>query len=543
MIDKAGNIGSGYSIQSGEGRTKFKPKHPGSDDVKQSSRDTYTHTQENSERCLIIPSVELKEKQGGRSIFKAAEAEIKKMDVRIDEKLPLLRGYVAELDSSKKDKLAEAGYIIVSDKPRKFLPGNPYQKVPVETEKLNTSVKTEESHEIKERAKLEGPRFDTPLCRQYDGKGITIAVIDTGIHPHPDFNTPDNRIVAFVDFVKGIKVPYDDDGHGTHVAGDAAGNGTLSEGVYQGSAPAANIAALKVLGKNGEGTTSDIIKAITWCIKNKKKHNIRVINMSLGDTAREDYWNDPINQAVQRAYQAGIVVCAAAGNEGPGPRTVGTPGDSPYAISVGAVDDRNTPDKSDDFITEFSSRGPTPGGLIKPDIVAPGEAIIAPMAPNTASETDSRECTRLMETLKWMSSLPDKALGNIPAETLKSLDFSAETIERWQKSPAHARKEIQRIYKNMESSLIYDDAYLAMPGTSMATPIVSGVVAKMLHANPDLTPGQVAEILKKSADKLPGDVPREDQGHGMIDPEEAIQMSLNVKEGTLEVKVPEMKKP
>lgn len=535
MIERTDGIRESSRLYSGSAiQGKTGPARKEKTETRTEPGETFVKDSDKGNRYLIIPP-NIKQKAG---IFKAAERELKKMDVEVQEKLPVIGGYVADLDESRKNMLEDAGYIIFSDEKKCFLPRSPYEEPKAEMEKAGRGSKTVQTAPLEERPPLQGPRFDTPLCRQYNGKGVTIAVIDTGIHPHPDFNNPQNRIRAFVDFVNGIKVPYDDDGHGTHVAGDAAGNGCMSGGKYAGTAPAADIAALKVLGKNGEGSTSAIVKAIQWCIKNKKKHNIRVINMSLGDTAQKDYWNDPINQAVKKAYEAGLVVVAAAGNEGPDAETVGTPGDSPYAISIGAVDDRNTPDPSDDFITEFSSRGPTPGGLQKPDMVAPGEAIIAPMAPNTASETDSRESTKLMETLKWLNSLPDNTLAKVPPETLKMLDLSDETIQRWQKSPKQARKEIKRIFRNLESSRMYDDAYLAMPGTSMATPIAAGVVAKMLEANPDLTPGQVAEILRSTADKLPGNVPREDQGSGMVDPEEAIQKALDVKDGKLFVMEP-----
>lgn len=208
----------------------------------------------------------------------------------------------------------------------------------------------------------------------YTGAGVTIAIVDTGIAPHPDF---DGRLVAFKDFVKGQTSFYDDNGHGTHCAGDAAGNGLMSGGVYKGPAYEANLVGVKVLDRSGSGSFSTIIAGVQWCIDNKALYSIDIISMSLGGTASVSYVDDTVCQAVEAAWNAGIVVFVAAGNEGPDPGTIGTPGIDPVIITVGATYDVQTPSSSDDYVVSFSSRGPTIDGLTKPDIVSPGTYIMS----------------------------------------------------------------------------------------------------------------------------------------------------------------------
>ncbi|WP_307584397.1 S8 family peptidase [Paenibacillus wynnii] len=273
------------------------------------------------------------------------------------------------------------------------------------------------------------------------GKGINIAIIDTGVYPHPDLTRPVNRIVAFKDWVNHKKRPYDDNGHGTHVAGDAAGNGWVSKGKYKGPAPKAGIVGVKVLDKDGNGFDSTIIKGIEWCISNRKRLKLRILSMSFGGPMTSPCKDDPLCQAVEKAVKAGLIVVVAAGNSGPGRRTIESPGNSPLAITIGAVDDRRTLVQADDRITSFSSRGPTLDGRIKPDIVAPGETIISLRAP----------CSQLDREFPFL-----------------------------------------RIGKK----------YFVLSGTSMSTPIVSGAAAQLLQCNPSLSPKQVKEKLKRNTFRL-----------------------------------------
>lgn len=211
-----------------------------------------------------------------------------------------------------------------------------------------------------------------PHDRGFEGEGITVAVIDTGVAPHDDLTKPINRIIGFKDIINNKEVPYDDNGHGTHVSGIIAGNGFASRNKYIGVAPKSMILGIKALDENGSGNTSDIIAAISYIVETKDKYNTKVINLSLGTPANSTCYRDPLCKAVEMAVRAGITVVTAAGNSGPEEGTIMSPGISSNVITVGAVDDKRTIDVSDDEIAPFSSRGPTLEGLIKPDIVSPG---------------------------------------------------------------------------------------------------------------------------------------------------------------------------
>jgi len=207
----------------------------------------------------------------------------------------------------------------------------------------------------------------------YDGSGITIAIIDTGIDAsHPDL---EGKVIGWKDFVNGKSTPYDDQGHGTHVASIAAGTGKASDGKYKGMAPGAKLVGIKVLNSEGSGSVSDIIAGVDWAVENKDKYKIKVINLSLGSSESSD-GTDSLSQAVNKAWDAGLVVCVAAGNSGPDKYTIGSPAAASKVITVGAVD-------KNDVITDFSSRGPTKDGRLKPEVVAPGNWIIAARASGT----------------------------------------------------------------------------------------------------------------------------------------------------------------
>jgi serine protease AprX len=203
----------------------------------------------------------------------------------------------------------------------------------------------------------------------FRGQGIKVAVVDTGIdETHPDFA---GRIAASKSFVSSSA--HDDNGHGTHVAGTIAGSGAKSGGKYVGVAPAASLYIAKVLRANGSGSMSTVMAGIEWAVLEQK---VQIINLSLGGSGSCD-GTDALSTLVDEAVrQAGVVVCVAAGNEGPDGRTIGSPGCARFVITVGAVDDN-------DRMARFSSRGPTADGRTKPDIVFPGVGIIAPRAANT----------------------------------------------------------------------------------------------------------------------------------------------------------------
>lgn len=218
---------------------------------------------------------------------------------------------------------------------------------------------------------------DLILNTGYTGKNVTVAIIDTGISPHADLVYPTSRIIGFKDFVNNETRFYDDNGHGTHCAGILAGNGYSSKGKYKGIAPEANILSIKVLDENGNGNTSDILSTVQWIIEKKEVYKTRIVNISLGAIAQYRERRDPLVKAANRAIDNDLIVIAAVGNSGPMRNTILSPATSRHVISVGALDDRRTPDLSDYNIAEFSSRGPTLDRIRKPDLIAPGVDIMS----------------------------------------------------------------------------------------------------------------------------------------------------------------------
>jgi Subtilisin-like serine proteases len=206
------------------------------------------------------------------------------------------------------------------------------------------------------------------------GRGVGVAVIDTGIAPHYDLVKPENRIITFVDLLHNKSQPYDDDGHGTHVAGIIAGNGYTSN-KYIGTAPCANLIAIKALDNSGNGTESDILAALQWIVNNRHLYNIRVVNLSLGIKVEEPYDDDPLVKGANATVLLGLSVITAAGNNGPGRCTINSPGISPYVITVGAADLTHADSIDGIKVANFSSRGPTPDGETKPDLIASGVEI------------------------------------------------------------------------------------------------------------------------------------------------------------------------
>lgn len=217
------------------------------------------------------------------------------------------------------------------------------------------------------------------------GRGVTVAVMDTGITRHPDF---DNRILKFVDFTQGRNRMYDDNGHGSHVTGIIAGNGRMSHGLYSGIAPEAKLFVMKVLDRKGNGNTYQVLKAIDYMIANRDQYGIRILNISVGmlPTANEQEKHN-LMQAVEKAWKNGIVVVAAAGNNGPGRNTVTIPGQCKSIITVGSIDDYVPHGKG--LRAGYSGRGPTECCVVKPEILAPGTVIKSCSARGSGYETKS----------------------------------------------------------------------------------------------------------------------------------------------------------
>jgi serine protease AprX len=290
--------------------------------------------------------------------------------------------------------------------------------------------------------------------------------------------------VARVNFVSTEPGVYGDPfGHGTHVAGSIGGSTTAASRITSayagGSAPAVHFIDVRVLGRNGVGYTSDVIAGIDWTVENRRKYGIRVINLSLGHPVAEPSATDPLCQAVARAVNAGLVVVVSAGNYGrtaDGAPVLGgitSPGNSPFAITVGSLDVHGTVDTGDDSVAPYSSRGPTRYDFgVKPDLVAPGTAIVS-------------------------------------TESFKSY--------------------ISTTYPQFHVAGTGFNSYQRLSGTSMATGVVSGGVALLLDTNPYLSPAQVKMALQASArfDKTAGLIAA---GAGSVDFDYAERM---VRSGTL----------
>ena len=287
------------------------------------------------------------------------------------------------------------------------------------------------------------------------GKGIGVAVIDTGIAGNlADFKVSQSNGASRV-IASAVTNPYattatDTYGHGTHVAGIIAGNGNNRSssdslrGDYIGVAPDANLISIKASDDKGEATILDAIYGLQFAVDFKDDYNIRVANLSLESSVAESYKTDPLDAAVESAWFSGIVVVAAAGNRGDSSDAVKyAPGNDPFVISVGAVDDMGTKGPSDDQLTEWSSRGKTQDGFSKPEVIAPGAHIVSNLAPNSSFSTLCKTC-------------------------------------------------------------IVSGQYIRAGGTSMSAPMVAGLVANMLEVHPGLTPNEVKGILMDTARTVSG---------------------------------------
>ncbi len=206
------------------------------------------------------------------------------------------------------------------------------------------------------------------------GENINVAILDTGICKHPDF---DNRIINFVDCVAYKKSPYDDNGHGTHIAGIIGGSGIASKGRNLGIAPKVNFHIIKVLDKRGGGDIGHIVQGINWVLKNHIIYDIKIVNISVGTVPKVNtYQLERLLLAVERLWDVGMIVVTAAGNYGPKEKSITVPGSSRKVITVGAMDDDEAGglDGAKKF---YSGRGPTNECVCKPDIVAPGTGILS----------------------------------------------------------------------------------------------------------------------------------------------------------------------
>jgi serine protease AprX len=358
---------------------------------------------------------------------------------RTTDELPIINGLVAHMSASAAAKLAgkqgiRAVSLNAAVKKTSLVGG-------IDTSLLQTSYPDS----------VQAPKAWSSAT----GKGVGVAVVDTGIAGTlPDFRTSQSdstsRVVATASTNPYATSDNDSYGHGTHVAGIIAGNGGNRpssdplDGDYVGVAPDANLISVKVADEKGDATVLDAIYGLQFVVDYKSTYNIRVVNLSLESSDPQSYKTDPLDAAAEAAWFNGIVVVAAAGNRGTDADAVDyAPGNDPYVISVGGVDDQGTKNTLDDSIASWSSRGTTQDGFAKPDVLAPGAHIVSDLAPNSAFTTLCPTC-------------------------------------------------------------IVGGQYIRAGGTSMAAPMVSGAVADMLQVRSNLTPDQVKAAIVGGGRKVGG---------------------------------------
>jgi serine protease AprX len=352
----------------------------------------------------------------------AAKAAVQAAGGRITHELGIINGVAATLSPAQVQTLrADTALEVQQDGAAKVMgyAGTPYTTAHTGADQLHASGIT--------------------------GRGVTVAYLDTGLWP----NTPlaknsagQGTFLAGYDAISnklGTATVNDSNGHGTHIVSIAANSARDTTGRFIGVAPDSAKVVVEAFDLNGRGTYADVIRGLDWILANRATYNIRVLNLSFGATAQSAYWNDPVNKAVMKLWQAGVVVVASAGNWGPYAQSITVPGNTPYVITVGAMTDNYTPsNRADDRLASFSSTGPTYEGFVKPEVVAPGG---------------------------HLSGIMNKT-GVI----------------------AKAHPDFHD-----------NDKYFMMSGTSQAAAAVSGVVALMLQAQPSLTPDQVKCKLMTSA--------------------------------------------
>ncbi|MDJ0938744.1 MAG: S8 family peptidase [Woeseiaceae bacterium] len=315
----------------------------------------------------------------------------------------------------------------------------------------------------------------------YKGSNVGIAVIDTGIDKHNDISSNAMQY-SFLNgnypqptVNNGVITSYNDSqrkdqyGHGTHVAGILAGDGSDSDDLHRGTAQQAKLLALQVLDNHGWGSSSDVIAALDWLAQYGSYFDVRVVNLSLGQGITESNATDPMVLAAETLWDQGMVVVVASGNYGhSGYGTVMSPGNSRKVITVGSLTDNGTgSDTSDDYVSTFSSKGPTIGDfVVKPDLIAPGNRLVAAIPKNA------------------------KLINDLPSRVVACTSNGCK------------------------------DKYFELSGTSMATPMVAAAVALMLEKDPSLTPDTIKARLMRSARKI--DAGPVEAGAGVLDVEAAL---------------------
>jgi serine protease AprX len=361
----------------------------------------------------------------------------------------------------------------------------------------------------------------TPLRMNADerftGRGVTIAFLDSGFYGHEDLTKPENRIVTYHSIFEAeddrtsLETTDVASWHGMMTSVVAAGNGHLSEGFYRGIAPEAKVVLVKI-GRTGHIPDEQIGRGLEWVLDNRKKYDIRIANISAGGDFEQSYLTSALCETVERAVGEGLIVVCAVGNAGMAPgHPVLPPANSPSAISVGGLDDQNSLDCARRGMYR-SSYGPTIDGLQKPEIIAPGIWVAAPILPSTPTAEQARLYTSL-------DAASDHELRTI-IESHAGVDKDFDEARRL---PISLLRQLITI-KLREGNVI-NQHYKYVDGTSFAAPIVASIAACMLEANSLLTPQQVKRILIETAERVP-DVEVQRQGWGVVNPRRAVEAAL-----------------
>jgi subtilisin family serine protease len=485
---------------------------------------------------LHAPSVKPQVAPGAAYLVQArsadeAAATVARSGGKVSRRLPVIDGVAAVLDSAALGRLLADGQVTLHPDPVVRATGD---LAPPEPDTASGSGETDTAGFLLYPAAATGARLlhekSTPTTQTtcnsngvsasgapqqlpIQGWGVTVAVIDSGFMKMQNSATwqaaadgtlfasnAEGRCIVYRDFLPRSAI-YDNDGvnrvnstdqngHGTHVISTIADNratqmaaGATASPV--GIAPKVNLVIARVLDREGGGTYSRVIDAIQWILDNRTKYNIRVLNLSLYTPVGGPYWYDPLNQAVMRAWQAGITIVAAAGNSGPAAATITVPGNNPYIISVGAIKSGRYTQSGDDELAFYSSRGPTESAFVKPDVLVPASRTIAPMPDSSAL---ARE-------------IPQARIQEIA-----DVDYGI-------------------------GSPLKTHTYYRLSGTSMAAAEVSGLVALMLQADPALTNNQVKYRLLATArpaiDQSTGQPAYSpwEQGTGLVDAQQAVLTS------------------
>src|SRR5213080_2470221 len=363
----------------------------------------------------------------------------------------------------------------------------------------------------------------TPLRMDADerftGRGVTMAFLDSGFYAHPDLTEPRNRIVAYHSIFaeEGDETSLETTDvaswHGMMTSVVAAGSGALSNGFYRGIASEANVVLVKI-GRTGRISEDQIRRGLEWVLAHHEEHNIRIVNISAGGDFDESYLTNKLSQTVERCTHQGLTVVCAVGNAGhiPG-HPVLPPASAPSCIAVGGLDDQNSMDRARRGMYR-SSYGPTIDGLQKPELIAPGIWVAAPILPKTPTAEEA-------ELYSQLNSLSDDELRTA-IELHEGVDKDLDEAARL---PIPLLRQLITI-KLREGNVI-NEHYKYVDGTSFAAPIVSSIVACMLEANPRLTPQQIKRILIDSAERV-HDIEVDRQGWGVVNARRATELALNI---------------